>query len=244
MSQNNLTILSTETPSHNASFPFVNGITGSWGDEYIHQGLQQSFIRATTPESLASNFATVYDQTLVAIPAGVLVARPATNTTQRIQTQVTRIARPPFLSLILLNLLYATVGVILTATALTAIGLGGPRRKRLEDGGGVRDTQARLSIAAIVAESFEAPGLGEDARCVDDLFAERRGRVTRRVALGRARGGGRRFKQVIVREERRQSELLGLVPVEKRRRGGWRGVGGGGGEVRMIEEGSGFSGDV
>ena len=139
----------------------------------------------------------------------MLVPQPASNTTARVQTQVTRIAHAPFVCLLLLNLLYAFVGIILTATALIAVGLGrvnsGTSGARNGGGGtGVRDTQARLGVAAVVAESFEAPGLGEDARRVDDLFAERRGRVTRRVALGRGEGAGRRFRQVI--------ENMGLVP--------------------------------
>ena len=106
--------------------------------------------------------------------------------------------------LLLLNLLYAVVGVVLTATALAAVGFTGSRMA--VRGGtvtGIRDAQARLSVAAIVAESFEAPSLGDDARSVDDLFAERRGRVTRRVALGLGPGGGRRFRQVVVADRER-----------------------------------------
>ena len=123
--------------------------------------------------------------------------------------------KAPFVCLLLLNLLYAGVGIVLTATALAAVGFGGPRVGKGGigggGGGGVRDAQARLSIAAIVAESFEAPDLGEDAKSVDDLFAERRGRVTKRVALVTAQGGGRRFRQVTVSGEKGEGESTGLV---------------------------------
>ena len=149
----------------------------------------------------------MYDQTLVAIPAGVLNALPVVNATQRVQTQVARVQKAPFVCLLLLNLLYAIVGIVLTATALAAVGSEGPRVGE-GVGGRIRDAQARLSVAAIVAESFEAPNLGEDAKSVDDLFAERRGQVTRRVALGMRHGGGRRFRQVIVREEKGDGERL------------------------------------
>ena len=206
MSQSALIILSASQPIPNASIPFINGITGGWGDEQLHQGLQQSFARAKSPEDLASLFATVYDQTLVAVPAGVLNALPAISAAERVQTQVARVPKAPFVCLFLLNLLYAGIGAILTATALVAVG-----SKTGWHGIGVRDAQARLSVAAIVAESFEAPSLGEDARSVDDLFAERRGRITRRVALGTAHGGGRRFRQVIVAEETGKSEDVRLI---------------------------------
>jgi len=216
MSQSALTILSTSPPRPNASIPFINGITGSWGDQQLYQGLQQSFVHANTPEDLESLFATVYDQTLVSIPAGVLHALPVTNATQRVQTQVARVLKAPFVCLLLLNLLYAGVGIVLTATALAAVGFGGTRTGPggIGRGVGVRDAQARLSVAAIVAESFEAPNLGEDARSVDDLFAERRGRLTRRVALGTGPGGGRRFRQVIVAGEKGEGDSVGLVSGE------------------------------
>ncbi len=124
--------------------------------------------------------------------------------------------KAPFVCLLLLNLLYAGVGIVLTATALAAVGFGGTRTGPggIGRGVGVRDAQARLSVAAIVAESFEAPNLGEDARSVDDLFAERRGRLTRRVALGTGPGGGRRFRQVIVAGEKGEGDSVGLVSGE------------------------------
>lgn len=78
-------------------------------------------------------------------------------------------------------------------------------------GGRVRDAQARLSVAAIVAESFEAPDLADDVRSVDDLFAERRDKVTRRVALGMGQGGGGRFRKVSIREEKDEGENISLV---------------------------------
>lgn len=213
MSQSAVAIISTSLPRPNASMPFINGITGSWGDEQLHQGLQQSFLRAKTSEDLESFFATVYDQTLVAIPAGVLNALSVVNATQRVQTQVARVQKAPLVCLLLLNLLYAGVGIVLTATALAAVKFSKPRVDKGKIGrvGGVRDAQARLSVAAIVAESFEAPNLGDDARSVDDLFAERRGKVTRRVALGMGQGGGRKFRQVIVRGEKSEGESTGLV---------------------------------
>ena len=72
----------------------------------------------------------------------------------------------------------------------------------------MKDAQARLSVAAVVAESFENPALGDDAHSVSDLYAERRGKVTRRVALGRAEGGGRRFKQIVIKGVEESGELL------------------------------------
>ena len=109
---------------------------------------------------------------------------PPLSVSRRVTTQVARVPRAPFISLVLLNLLYVLVAFVLTASAVSAVARGE----------GVRDVQARLSLAAIVAERFEDPALGDDAREVDELYAERRGLETGRVTLKRrARGGGRRY---------------------------------------------------
>lgn len=123
---------------------------------------------------------------------------PAINVTRRVVTQVARVPVAPFLSLILLNLLYAFVGIVLTVAAVLAVSKGEC----------VKDAQARLSVAAVVAESFESPALGDDARDVDELYAERRGRVTRRVGLGVTENGGRRFRQVVIKGGTESGELL------------------------------------
>lgn len=52
-------------------------------------------------------------------------------------------------------------------------------------GFGVRDAQARLSLAAVIAESFENPSLGHYATEVDAVHAERRALATGGVAPSR-----------------------------------------------------------
>lgn len=123
---------------------------------------------------------------------------PAINVTRRVVTQVARVPIAPFFTLILLNLLYALIGVISTLQAALA----------LSTGQSVKDAQARLSVAGVVAESFENPALGDDARNIDELYAERRGKVTRRVALGKTENGGRRFKLIVIKSGEESGELL------------------------------------
>lgn len=55
-------------------------------------------------------------------------------------------------------------------------------------------------VAAVVAESFESPTLGDDATRIDDLYAERRGGATKRVALSRRECGERYYKLVDVKD--------------------------------------------
>ena len=176
--------------NNSAPLAFIGAMDGGFGIEQIKQGLERAVASAKTPEDVSAGLASAYDQTMVSLPAGVLLQRPPLNVTRRVQTLVTRMPKAPFAAVIVTNLLYAVLGIFMTVTALLVLRLGS----------GVRDTQARLSSAAIVAESFESPALGDDATEVGDLYAERRGMPTRRVAVVKRKDGGRRYKQVVVRQ--------------------------------------------
>ncbi|KAL8655724.1 MAG: hypothetical protein Q9210_000705 [Variospora velana] len=164
-------------------FDIRAGVT-SW--EQLQRGVQTSFATAKNPEDIASGWPSTYDQTRLSSGVGLLLGRPPLSVTQSSTLQVTRIPRAPFVTLVVLDLVYATIGTCLAVAALIAI------RK----GHGVRDAQARSSTLAVMAESFENPAWGDDAKSVDMLFAERRGENTRRIALVRRSEGGRRFKQI------------------------------------------------
>ena len=170
--------------------PIGNYLKAAWAQ--VQQGAQDAIGNATSAEEVASTWSKTYDQVVISLGAssGMLVNLPPLSAIQGTTTQVTRIPRAPFITLVVLDLVYAIIGTYLMVAALIAV------RK----GNGVRDAQARLSTLAVVAESFESPALGDDARDVNMLFAERRGRgeSTRRVALVRRNGGGRRFKQIVV----------------------------------------------
>ncbi|KAL8634522.1 MAG: hypothetical protein Q9228_007883, partial [Teloschistes exilis] len=184
------TVNSWTTMNSTSSFALVSAMreteTGLTG---LQQGLQSIFENRESPEYVASEWASVYDQTMLNVGNGMLILRDPVSVTHSLVTQVTRIPRAPLLTLIILDLLYALIGTCLAIAAIIAI------RK----GRSVRDAQARLSTLAIVAESFESPTWGEDARDVDMLFAERRGEPTKRIALVKqADGEGRKYKQLVV----------------------------------------------
>ena len=67
----------------------------------------------------------------------------------------------------------------------------------------------RLTLAAVVAECFEDPELGCDAQQVDELYAERRGLPTTRVALSRGDNGGRLHGRIVEKEGDDDHGLLG-----------------------------------
>ena len=188
-----MTVMDSQPTNASAALPFIAAITlnSSTPTEQLQQGLMRKASTAKTAEDIAAGFASVYDQITVALPAGVLTHRPPLNVTGRIETLVTRVPKAPFFALISLYFLYIVLGVCLTIIAVVAV----------MKGKGVRDAQARLSIDAIVAESFESPAWGFDATQIDELYAERRGKPPRRIALSRRDGGGRRYRQIVLSEE-------------------------------------------
>ena len=60
----------------------------------------------------------------------------------------------------------------------------------------------------MVAEGFENARLGDDAVEVEELYAERRGLVTKRVAFGKRDGEERCYRQVGEKEGGDERELL------------------------------------
>ena len=186
-----MTISKSDLLNNTAAVPFVSAMSQGFGYGQLQQGIERAAATGTSAPEIADAFASTYDHIMVALPAGVLLHRPADSKTGSFRSNVlvTRLPKAPFLALLLLNLLYACVGLVLMITALSALFFG-------EE---VRDAQARLSVAAVVAECFESPALGEDAITIDDLYAERRGLKTRRVAITKRDGGGRQYQQLASR---------------------------------------------
>lgn len=161
-------------------------VVSKGGSGQLQQGMRAAVAGAEKVEDVASGVAKAYDETILSLVAAMLVSRPPNSATGATTLQVTRIPYAPFITLVILDMAYAALGTGLMIAALMAL------RKAF----GVRDAQARLSTLAVIAESFESPVWGDDAKNVDMLFAERRGESPRRIALTR-RKGGRRFKQIV-----------------------------------------------
>ena len=157
------------------------------GDSRLQEGIRAAVAGADRLDDIASGFARKYDETLLSLTASVSVGRPPIELSQRFTIQVTRIPRAPYLTLVILDIIYAAIGTCLAIAAAIAILYGQ----------GVNDAQVRLSTQAVVAESFESPAWGDDATKIDELFAERRGKLTKRLAFAKCAGGGRRYKRVV-----------------------------------------------
>ncbi|KAL8952970.1 MAG: hypothetical protein Q9222_001146 [Ikaeria aurantiellina] len=171
------TVMTWKAMNETASYPFIllmHTLTGP-GLVDLQQGVEAFISGASESLDIASGWASLYDQEILSARPAMLVQRPPLLANESTTVQVSRIPRAPVVTLIALDLAYAAIGTCLMVAALIAV------RK----GRGVKDAQARLSTLAVVAESFENPALGEDATNIDILFAERRGKPTRRVAVNK-----------------------------------------------------------
>lgn len=184
MANATLEVMNSTLMNSTAPLTFISGTPG------LFPGLERVMAASKDADSLASGFATVFDQEMVAIPAGMLLPRPPLNFKRRTETLVARIPLPPLVAMVVSNMLFVVLGVYLAFNAVMAI----------RTGHAVQDARVRLSNAGTVADCFEDPALGEDAKEEEELYAERRGLPTRRVAIVRREGGGRKFEQVDVSE--------------------------------------------
>ncbi|KAH1496832.1 hypothetical protein KXV92_002465 [Aspergillus fumigatus] len=120
-------------------------------------------IFSDTAEEFAEKVALALSKATIALGADALGAQPALAAQDRETLLVARIPVVPLVAMVAVCLLYVVCGLVLTGIAAWSA--------RYE----VPDVQARLSIAGLVADRFEEPGLRSDANCVEEMFAEHAG---------------------------------------------------------------------
>ncbi|KAK5057838.1 hypothetical protein LTR84_011839 [Exophiala bonariae] len=114
---------------------------------YSRNALESAWIsgaqQVNTSQGLSDFFAQRFSETAMSMVVGI--TQPSLNIAERTREHllVTRLPKAPFFTLIVLNLLYAVLGVLLAVVAVASQ----PRA--------TRDVQARLSIAGLVAALFE-----------------------------------------------------------------------------------------
>ena len=129
--------------------------------------LESAFIsgaqETNSTQEFADYFAREFSRSSISMLAGITDNKLNDVEQLRESRLVTRLPKAPFFTLIILNLLFATVGIILAIIAFASQ----PKR--------VRDIQARLSTAGLVAALLEphtAPRSQKKTDGVEGLFAE------------------------------------------------------------------------
>lgn len=129
---------------------------------YLDSAITGAGISATTVEEMANRFANSFSEVAMAIHSGILSPRATIDAQHRENVLVARLPKAPFFTLLLLNLIYATLGLLLGITALTSH----PRN--------IRDIQARLTVAGLSAALLEPDGVPQRGEGVEGLFTDKR----------------------------------------------------------------------
>jgi hypothetical protein len=138
---------------------------------------------ATNATDLADQFALSYSKAALGLGAQAVQLAPALAVNERSALLVTRLPKAPLFCLLAANLAFVVLGLVLTYVALTV------------SGGSVRDVQARLSIAGLVADRFEHGRSTGAAESIEALFAEHRGNSSSVVALEQTPNGSFAYRE-------------------------------------------------
>ncbi|ETI26990.1 hypothetical protein G647_10089 [Cladophialophora carrionii CBS 160.54] len=152
------------TLASNAVFTFIYYL--SYTQNVMEGAFISGGVQSNNSEQFANFLAQRFSETTLSMVSGLTVASPNIAEQTRERLLVTRLPKAPFFVLIVLNLIYALLGIILAITALASQ----PRRSR--------SIQARLSIGGIIA-AFLEPEVHEAASAskksnsgIEGAFAE------------------------------------------------------------------------
>jgi hypothetical protein len=138
-------------------------------------------------DELANKWSTGFSTTAVAMAAGIMSPHRNLQEQSRTSMLVARVPKAPLFTLIVLNLIYATIGIALAIYAAT--------NQPTE----ARNVQARLSVAGLAAACFEAEDrIRAPVENVEELFKERtEGRhSSSKVGFAQTEVGGWRYISV------------------------------------------------
>jgi hypothetical protein len=137
--------------------PFLIPAQKAWDNMIV--GVRQAGLE-TTMDGLTASFARTYSHTLLSMGVNAMSSAPTLQESTQTMKQITRMPKAPFITLIILNCLYALMGIILAIIALAS-------RPRV-----VKPVQARLSVTGLVAALFEGERANERATKMSQLFGE------------------------------------------------------------------------
>jgi hypothetical protein len=158
----------------------INPHAGHFGANQLENGMHLAAF-SNTSQDLATAFANIFSQVTVGFASGVTSPRKNSEEQARNNLLVASVPKAPLYTLVILNLLYALLGVVLAVIALSLPGRG------------LKDVQAKLTTTGLAAEGFERSRLGRPAVRVEELFEEWDGNGSARVAVQQTQAGSWAF---------------------------------------------------
>lgn len=175
---------------------------------YIDSAITGAAIAGSSVQDMADRFASSFSEISLGITAGIMTPRASLTEELRQNVLVARLPYAPFFTLLVLNLLYAALGIALGVWALSTH----PRV--------TRDIQARLSIDGLVASLLEPEGTPQRGEGVEGLFTDKEAAQGRppaalsekRVAISRV--DQRRWAFEVIKPNTTLSRQLSTHPEE------------------------------
>ncbi|KAJ9615147.1 hypothetical protein H2200_001221 [Cladophialophora chaetospira] len=154
------------TLSNNIGWTLLNADARALSRNNLESAFISGAQQTNTSQSFADFFAQGFSRSTISMIAGI--TNPKMNSAEQLRENrlITRLPKAPFFTLIVLNLLFAALGIALAVVAL----LSQPRR--------TRNIQARLSTAGLVAALLEprgTPDSGKSNKGIENMFAEYHG---------------------------------------------------------------------
>jgi hypothetical protein len=170
----------TVSPSNNT----VGGIfsqplditPGYWQPAF--ENVMRAAALSTTSRGLLDTVGPAFSQTAAAFATGGMSPRDNIKEQTRSLLIAARVPKAPLYLIVILGLLYALLGVVLTVIALCITW------------DGVHDTVVKMGISGLVAERFEQARLGKPAEEIEELFEEWGGKGSGRVSVHKDALGG------------------------------------------------------
>ncbi|KAI9765133.1 MAG: hypothetical protein M1840_007840 [Geoglossum simile] len=153
-----------------------------YGTPHLQAGVRFAAV-SKTPREFETTVADVFSQTAAGFASASLDPRLNHQEQLRHNLLIARVPKAPLFTLVVLNLIYALMGIIL---AIVALGITNES---------VKDVQARLSVQGLVAERFEQNRLGIPVEKIEELFEEWDGGGSVRASIQRNHYGGWQFNK-------------------------------------------------
>lgn len=128
--------------------------------------------------AVANAYAYLYSRTVMALIAGTTTGRPTILEHVREPVLVARIPKVPLYMLVAFNCVYGILGIVLAILAFMT--------KPSE----TNDVRERLSVAGIVASSFEGSRASRPVNEKREMFAEYSGSSSAKIGVERSQSGG------------------------------------------------------
>ena len=164
----------------------ANGSVGTIMHSPIYYGLAKTTLESNAyaasagedAEAIAESYAYLYSRTALSLSSGMMTGRQTILEQSRERVLVARVPKVPLWMLVAFNCVYGILGIVLAFLAISA------------SSGNANDVRERLSIAGLVAFSFEGARARRPMESKKEMFAEHFGESSAKVGIERSAYGG------------------------------------------------------